>query len=212
MSNFTPTVITISRQLGSGGTYLGQRLSDKLNLLYLDREIVEKAAAQLGCRTEQIVSLDEAVISKWKETINYIASAQKMLYSTLEYFPTNTDIFEAEKEVIVQVVKSKSAIIIGRCGSYLLHNHPRHASIFLHACEDFRINRIKEMYGISNDEAAKVIEVTDRSRAHYVHKFTGRDMNDVRQYHLAVDTGVIGLEAAEELILNYVNAKFGECL
>jgi len=74
MSNFTPTVITISRQLGSGGTYLGQRLSDKLNLLYLDREIVEKAAAQLGCRTEQIVSLDEAVISKWKETINYIAS------------------------------------------------------------------------------------------------------------------------------------------
>jgi len=203
-----PLIVTISRQLGSGGTHIGQQISEKLNLLYLDREIVEKAAAQLGYRAEQIAPFDETTISQWKETINYLSGAQKLFYSTLEYFPTSNDIFEAEKEVIIQVAKVKSAVIIGRCGSYLLQNHPRHVSIFLHACKEFRINRLQEFFGVSVDEAAKAIEVTDRSRSHYIHKFTGRDMNDARQYHLAIDTSVFGFEAAKDLIVSYVNTRF----
>jgi len=211
MSNNFPLVITISRQLGSGGALLGQKLAEKMNLLYFDREIINNVAKKLGVTTENLEWCDEIVIPQWQSIVKAFAHAQDALYLPPEYFmPSSKEIFAAESDVILKVAKEKSAVIIGRCGAYVLRNHPKHVSIFLHADKEFRQQQLQKLYGASPKEAAKSIESTDKARARYIREFTGNDMYDVRQYHLSIDTGVLGLDGTENLIFEYLHNRFGD--
>ena len=100
-------------------------------------------------------------------------------------------------------------MIIGRGGSYLLRDHLRHFSVFLHADLAFRQQRVEKLYNLPAPEAKKLIEKSDRERARYLQTLTGRDWNDSRTYHLSIDTSVIGLEQAKEVILACIKARFG---
>jgi len=211
MAHELPLVITISRQLGSGGAFLGQRLAEKMKMLYLDREIINKVAEEIGILTENLEWRDERIIPKWQSIINLIASAESGLYSPAEYImPPDKEIFKAESDIILKIANERSAVIIGRGSSYILRSHPKHVSIFLHADIEFRKQRVQELYGISTKETMKFIESTDKSRARYIYELTGRDMNDSRQYHLSIDTGVLGLEESENLIYDYLRTRFGD--
>lgn len=213
MTQELPFVITISRQLGSGGSYLGQRLASKLNMLYLDREIISDVAEKLGVLAEDLESRDEKLISKWEFILNSLAYAQPEVYTLSEkILPSNKEIFQAEKDIILKVANEKRAVIIGRGGSYILRNHKNHLSIFLHADIGFRMQRLQELYGISSKEAEKSIESVDKSRARFIRELTGSDLYDTRQYHLSIDTGVLGLNGAEDLIINYLNERFGNSI
>ena len=212
-----PLVITISRQLGSGGALIGQKLAEKMGMLYLDQKIVSEVAAKTGVPTGNIEWRDERIISEWWSLINMLASAQPKVDSPL-FEPampnvpitlSTKEIFDAESEIIRRVAKEKTAVIIGRCGSFILRNHPKHVSIFLHADKEFRKQNIQEYYDVSAKDAAKLIESTDKSRSRYIHEFTGCDMNDARQYHLSIDTGVLGADEAVNLISGYIYARFG---
>ncbi|MEL7659168.1 MAG: cytidylate kinase family protein, partial [Bacillota bacterium] len=99
MVNDYPLVITISRQLGSGGAYLGQKLAEKMNMLYFDREIIKKVAEKLGLITENLEWCDEKVISRWQSIMNSMTYVQNALYSPPEYvIPSSKEIFEAETD------------------------------------------------------------------------------------------------------------------
>lgn len=206
-----PLVITISRQLGSGGAFLGQRLAEKMKMLYLDREIINKVAEELGALPKNLEWRDERIISKWQSIINSMAYTESALYSPAEYImPSDKEIFKAESDIILKIANERSAVIIGRGSSYILKNHPNHASIYLHANVEFRKQRLQEIYGVSSKDAIKSIESTDKFRARYIHELTGHEMNDARQYHLSIDTGVLGLEKAENLIYDYLSTRFGD--
>lgn len=207
MEKELPLVITISRQLGSGGALLGQKLAEKMKMLYLDREIIKEVAEKLGILTEDIEWRDERIISEWRSIIKLITSVQPPIsYPILEpVVPnvpvtlSNKELFAAESEIILRVAQEKPAVIIGRCGSYILRNHPKHVSVFLHADIEFRKQNVQEYYGVSAKDAAKLIVSADKSRTRYIHEFTGCDMNDVRKYHLSIDTGVLGLDGTVNL-------------
>ena len=217
MENESPLVITISRQLGSGGALLGQKLAEKLGMLYLDQKIIKEVAEKLGVLTEDIEWRDERIISEWRSVIKLLASVQpKISYPMFEMAVpnvpvtlSNKELFEAESEIISRVAKEKPAVIIGRCGSYILRNHPKHVSIFLHANIEFRKQNVQEYYGVSDKDAAQIIESADKYRIRYIHEFTGCDMNDARQYHLSIDAGVLGLDGAVNLVSEYIQNRFG---
>ncbi|GAB6106059.1 cytidylate kinase-like family protein [Fusibacter bizertensis] len=205
-----PLVITINRQLGSGGAFLGRQLAEKLKMLYLDREIINKVAEELGTLPENLEWRDERIISKWQAIINSIGYSQSVLYSPAEYImPSDKEIFKAESDIILKIANERSAVIIGRGSSYILQNHPNHVSIYLHANVEFRKQRVQEIYGVSSEDAIKSMESSDKFRARYIHELTGLEMNDARQYHLSIDTGVLGLEKAENLIYDYLRTRFG---
>ena len=217
MENESPLVITISRQLGSGGALLGQKLAEKLGMLYLDQKIIKEVAEKLGVLTEDIEWRDERIISEWRSVIKLLASVQpKISYPMFEMAVpnvpvtlSNKELFEAESEIISRAAKEKPAVIIGRCGSYILRNHPKHVSIFLHANIEFRKQNVQEYYGVSDKDAAQIIESADKYRIRYIHEFTGCDMNDARQYHLSIDAGVLGLDGAVNLVSEYIQNRFG---
>ena len=208
-----PLVITISRQLGSGGAFLGHRLAEKIKMLYLDREIISKVAEKLGILPENIEWRDERIISKWQSIIDSIAYSKSVLYSPAEYIyimPSDKEIFKAESDIILKIANERSAVIVGRCSSYILQNHPNHVSIYLHADAEFRKQRLQEIYGVSSKDAIKSMESTDKFRARYIYELTGHEMNDARQYHLSIDTGVLGLGKSENLSYDYLRTRFGD--
>jgi cytidylate kinase len=92
----------------------------------------------------------------------------------------------------------------------ILRAHPRHVSVFLHASQSFRQQRLQELYQLSAPVAQKLLEKTDHDRSEYFRALAGKDRADARRFHLALDTGVIGMDQAVALILNYVKTRFGE--
>jgi len=217
MTKINPYAITISRQLGSGGSYLGQRIASRLNILYLDREIVNRVAKKLRI-PEDTVALSDEKLTPFRQTLSRSYFTYSSAYSYASYVPPSLDmvtdetIYSAESDVILKAAQEQSVVIIGRGGFHVLQQHPRHLSIFLHADVAFRQQRIQKLYCVSARQAGKLIESVDKERARYLHIFTGLDWADSRQYHLCLDTGILGLDKAEEIIIEAVKAMFGDVL
>lgn len=205
MTEKSPIVITISRQMGSGGAYIGQQLAKKLRILYLDREIVSQAAKQLSVLEEDLESRDEKIPSFWQSFSQLGVFNSPDAYIPPQVFvPTGRELFKVEAQIIRRVAKERSVVIIGRCGSHILRARSNHTGVFLHGNLDFRKGRIQELYNVSPEEAAKMIAQSDSERARYHQTLTGKEWTDARQYDLSIDTSKIGVDKSIELILQYL--------
>ena len=204
MNKTSQFVITISRQLGSGGAYLGQKLAKDLDVFYADREIIHQAAKELSVLEEDVEYRDEKTISFWESFFRSFAYTSNTYIAPVLIGPTDRQVYEAESQIIKRIAKERSAVIIGRCSTHILSSHPNHLSIFLHADIAFRKNRVQNLYRLSEEDAEKMIVESDKDRELYYHTFTGKQWLDVRQYGLTIDTGKIGLEKSETLIMESI--------
>jgi cytidylate kinase len=204
MNKTSPIIITISRQLGSGGAYIGQQLAKELNIAYVDREIICETAKQLSILEEDLENRDEKKVSFWQSYMNSYCPPDAYIPPQF-YVPTDRELFKAEAEVIQNVAKQGAAVIIGRCGSYILREYPNHISVFLHGSTGFRKERIKQIYKMSDEDACKMITQCDKQRAQYYRKITGKEWEDGRQYSLSIDTSKIGIDNSIELIRKYTS-------
>ena len=199
-------VITISRQLGSGGAYIGQQLAKKLNVFFADREIISKAAKELSTLEENLESREEKKLSFWdsfiKSTPQPTGVYMAPVLPILEF--TDNELFAVQSDIIRRIADEGPAVIIGRCGFEVLRPHPSHISIFMHANKEFRTDRIQKLYYLSHENAEKMIEKSDKERAVYCKTFTGKDWADARNYDISVDTGKLGIDNTVEFILNYM--------
>ena len=213
MTEAVPYVITISRQLGSGGAFLGQRLAFRLNALYLDHEIVRQAAQELKIPEENLVVRDEKVTSRWQSVLQSFVDSTSWAYDPPPLDTLNDkNLYKVESDIITRIANQRNAIIVGRGGYYVLRQHPRCLSIFLHADIDFRQRRVQELYHVSPQEALKLISSIDHDRGSYLRALTGQDWLDARQYHLSLDTGVLGLDKDEDIILDTFRARFNDVI
>ena len=210
MTKTSPCVITISRQLGSGGAYLGQRLAQSLKFLYLDHEIVHQAAEELKIPVEHLAVRDEKVTYNWQSVLQSFAYSTSWTYAPPSLNILNdTDFYNVESDIITKIAKQCSAVIVGRAGHYVLRDNPGCLNIFLHADVKFRQHRVEEVYHVSQEQALKLMNSVDRERARYLKMLTGQDWLDARQYHLSLDTGILGMEKSEAIILETFRARFG---
>jgi CMP/dCMP kinase len=197
----SPFAITINRQLGSGGAYVGQQLAKKLNIFYADREIIGLAAKKFSLLEEDLASREEKTTSFWQSFVESYACAPDVYVPPQIVVPTERELFNVETEIIEHIANERSAVIIGRCGVHILANHSNCFSIFLHANDDFRRSRIEKLYEITEAKADKMIEKSDKERSAYFNTFTGKKWTDLREYDLSIDTSKIGLDESVDLIL-----------
>lgn len=209
MSN-SKILITIDRQKGSGGDYLGRRLAEKLNISYYDDEIVRKAAKELYSPVDELKSMDEKHPSLLMSL--FLSTQGTARYHAEVEIVTDDKAHKAESNVIMKVANEESAIIIGRAASYLLRENPRHVSIFLHADMDFRKKRTQELNKISEDDAIHLIQKIDKQRLKYYKDFAGSDMYNSCNYDLTINTGKLGFEKSEALIMDFLDKRYGNQL
>ncbi len=201
-------VVTISRQLGSGGAYIGQQLAKRLGVFYADREIINRAAEHLSVKEKTIKEREETMPSFWRSFLSSAYVYPDLYVTPIMLVPTEYDFFLAESEVIKQIAAERSAVIIGRCGFHILRDHPNRISLFLHAPSEFRLIRYSKLYKEKQQDAEKTLAKGDKSRAQYCRNFTGCDHADARNYDLSVDTSRLdNLDRAVDVIMAYLQAR-----
>jgi CMP/dCMP kinase len=209
MEQTLPFLITISRQLGSGGAYVGRELSKKFKIFYADREIISRVAEQFSVLEDDLESRDEKVSSFWQSYLDSSAfcSTDAYIPPPISIMPTDTELFKAEVEIIEHIAKERSAVIIGRCGSHILRDFPNHISVFLYGDISFRKKRIEKLYNLTEEKAGKMLDQSDKERTRYYHVHTGKELADTRQYDLSIDTSKLGVDKSIELILKYLELR-----
>jgi len=207
MKTSIPLIITISRQLGSGGAAVGQQLAEKLNIRCVNREIVSRAAKQLSVVEKELDERDEKMQSFWKSFFQFNALATEVAFTPGTRITTTGEVFRVESEILQHVAKEESAVIIGRCGYAILKDYPNLITVYLHADKAFRVDRIAHDGTMTTEEASGVIEKNDKERGLYIETFTGSKWSDARHFDLCIDTGKIGIDKAVEIILNYVKLR-----
>jgi cytidylate kinase len=200
--------ITISHQIGSGGAPVGKKLSERLNIPFFDREILKRVSNRLHMAEADLAQREERLRSFWQPYSRTAELLDPALSLTADqYIPTDRELFQLESETILRIAEKTSAVFIGRCGRYILRDHPRHLKLLVHADPSFRIERLKGLYHLSEPEAVKMMEDNDRDRAAYIRAFTGQDWTDARLYDLSINTSACGLDGAVEPVLACVKGK-----
>ena len=201
-------VITIGREYGSGGKYIGERLAEELNLKLYDKELLNKVAEESGMDLKILEQMDE----KQEECFWYtfaMSLYQQDSLDTLTEIPSNEKIFIEQSKKIEELSNKEYCIIIGRCSNVILKNKPNVLNVFIYSSElDFKVKR-KMQYGNfeSELEAIKAIEKIDKERETYYNYFTKKNWGDRNSYDLMIDTSKIGVDKAVELIKEYLKLR-----
>ncbi|MPL99447.1 Cytidylate kinase [bioreactor metagenome] len=195
-------VITISRQFGAGGAFIGQQIAKRLNIHYADREIIRKAAEKLSVREEDLEHRDEKTQPFWETMLMSTGYAPEFYIPiNIKYAPTDAEMYAAETSIIRKIAEKGNAVIIGRGGFHILKDRPACLRVFLFAGMDSRIQRVMNDYKLSKKDAEDTIHEKDKDRARYIQAFTGTDWTDATNYDLTLDTGKLGVDKTVEAIL-----------
>ena len=206
-------VITINRELGSGGRTIGRKLAEKLNVPFYDKALINELKEKFHLTTDEIEKLKGSKRQWWREFINTAMYLGQGMNETLYYqrmvgkeqhLITSSDMFEVEKEVLKNVAEEESCVIAGRSGFSVFADHPNHLSILIQAPMEHRIRRIMSKQDISSEEAEKIIKKVDEMRENYVKKFTGTSRYDTRNYDLVINMEGKSEDEAVNLILGYI--------
>lgn len=204
-------VITVARQIGTGGSYLAQRLAKRLNLKYFDREILVHLSHRLGLDIDYIEARDE----KKTSPIQNILRAFAFGAPGVTYLPPNESIlddkrmFDIQSQIIKNIANKGNVIIVGRAAFYILRNFTNVVSIFIHANREFRVKRMIDVYKIESvEEANKIIDRVDEERRLYIKNHTGLDWLDANNYKFCFDTSFVGLRTVENIIYDFVKMRF----
>lgn len=209
MTKASPITLSISRQFGSGGGIIGRSLAKRLEYRFYDREIVMETARKLGTAYAEIEPFDEKSASFWQGFL-YACQYGDTTYSPAEHVPSDERIHTTESEIILSAAKTESIVVVGRGANFVLENEPHHLSVFVHANESHRLERVMQMFSLNRHDALKLMHRTEASREAYIRKFTGHDVYDLRHYNLVIETGDLSLDKAEALILQALTLRFGE--
>lgn len=189
------TVITISRQYGSGGKEVAEQLAKKLGVRCYDRQILYLAAEKMGNSEMDIASvLKEA----YQTPESHMSGIGPMSIETLPYY---NKMYREQAVAILKIAEHESAVFLGRCADAVLKDRANHFSFFIYANEESRRERGKKYYG---NISFKEIENEEKARAQYYNKYTGRKWGDPQNYDLMINMSHMEPEAAADLIFQYV--------
>lgn len=206
------TTVTIARRMGSGGTYVGRYIAERLGLRYVDREVLHLAAETLGVEASALEHSRERVSTFWEKFFGGLAlGAPEGPYSPPPVrAPSDKALFECQTGIMREMAAREDCCIVGYGAAYVLQRHPRMLNFFFHAPLTFRVRRVMEIYDISDrGRARRMVEESDRVRAHYFREMTGRDWACADNYHLCVDTSIQPLPELAEGLVRFVERRLG---
>ena len=186
-------IITISRQFGSGGRTIGRMVAEKLGIPCYDQELLEQLAEKSGFSKEYIKERGE-----YTERGGWLANA---LSGRIGGGMNNQDyIWVAQRELILDLAAKGPCVIVGRCADYILQEQADCLNVFVHANIEQRSERIVKLYGERDDAPEKRLKDKDRRRKAYYQFYTDMEWGKAENYHISLDSGVIGLEKCVQII------------
>ena len=189
-------VITVSREYGSGGRYVGRLIADKLGIKFYDKEIITKLAEATG--------LSEEYIENNEQKRDATAILNNGFYMGLD----NADeLFVKETELIKELAAKDSCVIIGRCADFILKDEKNVIKVFVYSGMEDKIKRATQIYGYEEDKAKKEIERIDKLRANHYKHYTDKDWKDFSNYDICINSDLLGVEKSADVICNVVKER-----
>ena len=208
-----PFVITISREVGSGGRTIGRKLAEKLGVRFSDKELIDSLQAKLNLSPKSIEEL-KGKKKRWMDDFIQMVAPVPMsgllVNGDSDYISEyNTslnvnDVFEAEKEILKGIADEGSCVIAGRSGFFVLKDRPNKVDVLITASRENRIARIMSKQGLSREKAQDVIEKVDNARDNYVLRYTGQSRYDARNYHIVLNMDYLTEDKAVDIIMSYL--------
>ena len=205
-------VITINRELGSGGRTVGEKLAAKLGVRFYDKALIKALTERYHLSVEEIENLKGRNHSWWADFARGFLLAEKanmMYYNDISVFDepdvlTTDEMFTLEKAILKDIASEESCIIAGRLGFHVFSEHPNHLSILIQAPMEQRIERVMLKQKLSREEAEKVIKKVDKMRENYVNKYAKTSRYDTRNYDLVISMAGHSEDEVVDLILQYI--------
>jgi CMP/dCMP kinase len=204
--------IAISRQQGSGGSYIGRAVAERLGCRYFDREMLRTVAEYLSEHEHD--SKDEQHARSWFDRLGNVFAVGTL--ETGYVPPPPTMLYEGalvgiENRLIREIVDDHVAVIVGRGAAQMLRGRPGVVTVFVHAPEPRRVERVQQVYNIADRaQAARMVRESDRQRTRFIRTVADAEWTDPCCYDLAINSTSLGFDAAVDLIVRSVAARSAE--
>lgn len=198
------TVITIGRQFGSGGREIGEKLAKAYDIGYYDRELLARAAQESGFCEEILMNHDERPTNSF--LYNLVIDTYSFGYNSSSFvdMPISQKVFLAQFDTIKKIADEGPCVIVGRCADYALENRDNVINLFIYADEDFKVNRIMNLYNLEAGKARDMIVKKDKQRQSYYNYYTNRKWGRADSYDLCINSSVLGIDGSVKLIKQFV--------
>ena len=197
-------IITISRQYGSGGREIGQKIAEHYGIPFYDNELITRAAKESGFAEETFARAED----KATNSLLYSLAMGINVYGNQDFgfggLSLDDRIFLAQSDVIRKVAEEGPCVIVGRCADYVLKERDDVCNIFIQAAMSYKINRAVKEYGIEEKSAADVIIKNDKRRSNYYNYHVGEKWTNLNNYDLVIRSDLQGIERAVSAICTYL--------
>ena len=198
-------IITIGRQFGSGGRDVGEKVAKHFGIPFYDKELVEMAAQKSNLSHEALREVDEHATNSFLYSLASGNYSLRGINAPIYYeMPINDKLFIAQAEVIKEIAKQGSCVIVGRCADYVLEDEENVnlLNVFIHGGVDYRSKRVMEALGISQAKARDKVLKTDKQRRTYYDYYTSRDWGVMSNYDMCVNAEKFGIDGTAELVIS----------
>ena len=195
------SIITISRQYGSGGRFIAKKLAEKLGIPYYDNELITMAARESG--------YSEAIFEKAEQL-----STHSFLYSLSMFgsvdgmygLPLADKVYIAQSEIIKKCADEGPCVVVGRCSDFVLKDYKNVVNFFIYSDEKSKVERAVKYYGIDQDKALSELKKKDKKRANYYNYYTSQAWGAFENYHMSINSDAVGIDATVDILASYVLA------
>lgn len=202
-------IITIGRQFGSGGHDVGEKIAEYFNIPFYDKELVEMAAQKSNISKEALKEVDERATNSFLYSLASGNYSMRGINAPIYYeMLINDKLFIAQAEVIKEVAKKGSCVIVGRCADYVLENENVDLlNVFIYGSIDYRAKRVMDALNLTQSKARDKVLKTDKQRRTYYDYYTSRDWGVMSNYDICINAEKFGIDGAANLIINTAKHK-----
>ena len=193
----TKRIITISREFGSGGRFIGEEVAKKLGIAYYDKNIINEIAEKSGLSPEYIQ--ENAELSPKKGLFAYAFAGRDITGKSVEDM-----VYEAQRKVILELADKESCVIIGRNADYILKDRDDVLNVFIHGDTPEKIQRITRLYTVEEQKAVKMMADTDKRRMANYNFYTDQKWGKASNYTLCLNSSKLGYDRCEKIIMECI--------
>ena len=190
----TKSIITVSREFGSGGRTIAHKVAERLGVPYYDKELIKAVAEKTGFDPKFIEERGEYAPGRTIFSMLPVFDGTQGALSAADF------LWAMQRQVILDLADKGPCVILGRCADYILRDMADCLKVFIHAGLDFRAKRIVEVYGEREASPEQRLKDKDKRRAAYHRFYTNMKWGQSQNYHIALDSGALGLERCAEII------------
>lgn len=196
------SVITISRQYGSGGRFIAKKLAEKLGIPYYDNELITMAAKESGYAENIFEKAEQMSSHSFLYSVSMFGTA-----AGVYGLPLSDKVFLVQSDIIKKCAEQGPCVIVGRCADYVLREYPNVINFYLYSDLDSKIDRFKKYYnedGKNDKEIKDEIIRRDKKRGAYYNYYTTQRWGEIENYHLSIHTDSVGIDGCVDILEKFV--------